>query len=358
MPRDITHVILADEAAKIVKDKDIFNHLNAFHMGSIAVDTFFYSLSSQLSSRLHGGWGDDTRAVVLKMLEATKKEKDAEKAAEQKAFICGYLCHVAADATYHPLINSVAKSEKKDSSLDMSDEDFATACHRYAETWLDLSMLKNKNLSFENFRPFRKILVDIDVRNRVDYFFTDCYQKTFNASSYNWRDNLDKQALFHNSMTRQFFVDKVTQNPTVAGMMQRLDKILGGKLKPFTSGFYEFSKDVPEQLTAGSFVHPVTGEVIHKSLNDLENDTIKYSVKFMHAVDDYVKSGRKEDFLNAVPNVNLDTGIITPNVRAKTLSYEDNKKVISVTKGNEKVLSNKNGCIDVSSLARDIYKSR
>ena len=53
MTRDITHVILADEAARIVKDKDILNNPDALHMGSIAVDTFFYSLSNAESPMTH-----------------------------------------------------------------------------------------------------------------------------------------------------------------------------------------------------------------------------------------------------------------------------------------------------------------
>ena len=36
MPRNITHVILADEAADIIKSKDIFDNPEAFHMGCVA----------------------------------------------------------------------------------------------------------------------------------------------------------------------------------------------------------------------------------------------------------------------------------------------------------------------------------
>jgi len=38
MPRDISHIILADEAAKVFNNQDVLNHPEAFHMGCIADD--------------------------------------------------------------------------------------------------------------------------------------------------------------------------------------------------------------------------------------------------------------------------------------------------------------------------------
>lgn len=310
MPRDITHFILADEAAKSIKNKEIFDNPNAFHMGCVTADAFLYSLSPQLSTRLHGGLGDDTRAVVLEMMDRLKSEKNPQKAAEQKAFICGYLCHMATDLTFHPLIYSISGSQLKENNHSESDAELSKACHRYAETWLDLYMMREKNLSFEEFKPFRKIVTNVAMRIRLDDFFTDCYQNALKAKKHTWGDNFDLQAQFHNAMTRQFLVDKITQNQTIAEILRKQDNIMNGDLKLYTSGFYDFEGEIPKRLTAGSFVHPVTGKTIKKSLNDLEQDAVKCTIKFIRAVDDYIQSGDREAFLKAVPNYNYDTGII------------------------------------------------
>lgn len=308
MPRDITHIILADETAGAVKSQEIFDNIDAFHMGCVADDSFLYTASPLLSTRLHGGIGDDTRAVILEMMDQINKKNPA-KTAEQKAFVYGYLCHMAADSIFHPLIYSISGSHFKSNNRSENEAKLSKACHRYAETWLDLYMMKDKKLSFKNFRPFRKIVTNLAMRIRLDDFFTDCYQNALKAKKYTWGDNFDLQAQFHNGMTRQFFVDKITQNQTIAGALRKLDRVLNGKLKLYTSGFYDFDKDIPQLLTAGSFVHPVTGEIIKKSIKDLEKDTIDYSVKFIGAAEEYFCSGDRAAFCRAVPNFNYDTGM-------------------------------------------------
>lgn len=307
MPRDITHVIIADEAAKIIKNEEIFANFDAFHMGTVADDSFLYTASPLLSTRLHGGLKDDTRAVVLEMMDNLKKEKNPARRAEKTAFVYGYLSHMAVDATFHPLIYSISGSHFEANSK--KEVELSKACHRYAETWLDLHFMRDKKKSFKNFRPFRKIISKMAMRVRLDDFFTDCLQAALKAKKYTWGDNFDLQAQFHNGMTRQLFVDKITQNQTVARVLRKLDRVLHGKLKLYVSGFYDFEGDIPQRLTAGLFVHPVSGEMIKKSIADLEQDAVMCSVKFMQAADDYIKYGNKEAFLEVVPNVNMDTGV-------------------------------------------------
>lgn len=340
MPRDITHVILADEAAITIKSGDISNHPEAFHMGCVAEDAFLYTTSSNLSSRLHGGREkpDDTRAVVLEMMNELKEEKNPLRVAEEKAFIYGYLCHMAADMTFHPLIYSISGSQLKCSNRSVLDIKLSKACHRYAETWLDLYFMRDKNLSFNNFRPFRKIVAKPSMRCRLDDFFTDCYQIALKAKKHTWGDNLDLQAQFHNGMTRQFFIDKITQNQTIGAMLRKLDKVLYGKFKLYTSGFYNFNNDIPQRLTAGAFVHPVTGENIIKSLKDLEYDAVDRSVRFIQAADDYIQSGDALTFLAAVPNTNSDTGIensTISNIR-KRVTPKDYSSIIGESDTSQK----------------------
>lgn len=78
MPRDLTHVILADDTRQLLsKQARVCTYKNraAFHMGSISPDSFLYGLHSKHSTVIHGGFGDDTRAVVLEMLDDVRQEK-------------------------------------------------------------------------------------------------------------------------------------------------------------------------------------------------------------------------------------------------------------------------------------------
>lgn len=320
MPRDITHIILADEAAEKLQNQDIFDHIDALHMGCLADDSFLYSLSPQLSSKLHGAGKVDTRAIILAMMDDLQTEKKAARLAEKKAFIYGFLCHMAADVTFHPLVYSISGAHQVEN--DKQKKMLAKACHRYAETWLDLHFMREKKLSFKNFRPFRKIITNLPMRMRLDDFFTDSLQNVLNAKKYTWGDNFDLQAQFHYSMIRQLFTNKITQNQTIGGMLRKLDRVLHGKLKLFTSGFYDFEGDIPQRLTAGSFIHPVTGQRINKSIKDLENDAVKISVQYIRAADDYIRSKDKEAFCQAVRNFNCDTGMenSTPNDFKKTIA--------------------------------------
>ena len=65
MPRDLTHVIIADDILKRSKDswaKGVAEQSTAMHMGAIAHDSFLYGPSPKLSTKMHGGFGDDPRA--------------------------------------------------------------------------------------------------------------------------------------------------------------------------------------------------------------------------------------------------------------------------------------------------------
>ena len=65
MPRDLTHIIIADDILKRSKDswaKGVAEQSTAMHMGAIAHDSFLYGPSPKLSTKMHGGFGDDPRA--------------------------------------------------------------------------------------------------------------------------------------------------------------------------------------------------------------------------------------------------------------------------------------------------------
>lgn len=307
MPRDLTHVILADDVfERLPADmgKCIRANKTAYHMGAVSPDSFLFGSDSKLSTRMHGGLGDDTRGVVLEMLDDVRGEKNKKLQERKKAFVFGYLTHMAADAVFHPFVYSVSGSQVPENNPDEEHVRLAKTRHRYVETWLDMHFINKKGYDFDNFRPLRKIVADVPNRREMTDFFCKNYQKNFGI-----KDDLNKT--FKNSMTIQLFLGKVTKNQTLGKVLRRLDNFLDGRLGMAVSGFYQKDRKIPEKLTEfTSYRHPVTGKMVYTSLDGLTQSAVDRAATMIAAADRYIASGNRKDFLYAVPNVNLDTGIV------------------------------------------------
>ena len=90
MPRDLTHVVFADEIREKLSPaarKDTGENPAAYHMGAIAHDAFLYGSQPKLATKIHGGLGDDTRAVMIEMMDDVRAEKNPDRQAMKRAFV-------------------------------------------------------------------------------------------------------------------------------------------------------------------------------------------------------------------------------------------------------------------------------
>ena len=306
MPRDLTHIMLAE---------DIRNKLPAemrqcaercesvFHMGAISHDSFLYGINSKLSTKMHGGFGDDTRDVVLLMSDDIRQEKDPELQKKKKAFVYGFLTHMAVDSVFHPFVYSVSGSQIPKNNPDQEHVKLAKTRHRYVETWLDIHFLKEKKHRLQAYKPLKKLMNNDKDRKLAADFFCRNYQKAFNIDE-------DLTRVYKNSMAVQLFIGRVTKNQTMGKMLRRLDDFLDGRLGMAVSGFYQQDRKMPDQLKEfTSFKHPVTGQTVHKTLTDLTQEAVQRGTDFILAAEKYIKSGNRQEFLRSFPNINLDTGV-------------------------------------------------
>lgn len=306
MPRDLTHVILADDIrgclpAEIRRCAETCE--SAFHMGAISHDSFLYGSDSKLSTKMHGGFGDDTRGVVLEMLDDIRKEKDPARQAAEKAFVYGFLTHSAVDSVFHPFVYSVSGSQVRENNPDEKHVKLAKTRHRYVETWLDVHFLRQKKRRLSTFKPLKKMIDDHKNREIAADFFCRNYQKAFKIDD-------DLTRVYKNSMAVQLFIGRVTRNQTIGKALRRLDNFLDGRLGMAVSGFYQQDRQMPSKLKDfDSFKHPVTGQTVRKTLDGLTQDAVRRGTDFILAAEKYIANGNKREFLKAVPNVNLDTGI-------------------------------------------------
>lgn len=318
MPRDLSHIIIADEVSGRIPSpaaNDVRTHRDAFRMGAISPDSFLYGSSATLATRLHGGLGDDTRDPVLAMLDDARAEKDPEKAAAKRAFVFGYLTHVGTDIAYHPMVYSMSGSQAKENNATQIGIDRAKARHRFIETWIDRDLMDKSGLSFDTFNPLRDIRTSRDFKPLCG-FFADSVEKSF---------GLDEPVknTFRNSMRIQLLIGRATQIQPLRKFLDRLDNMLDGKLKLATSGFYRMNRSLPKPMKEmKSFVHPVTGEVVHKNLDDLRKDAVLNGVRLVRYAREYLRTGDKEAFKASVKNVNLDTGVENTLLKDVTKTHE------------------------------------
>lgn len=176
MPASIAHILIADRVrARLLKDskqevvslvRDVLvRHSNYMTFGALMPDLPYFGLKSlfnpskpmgvdQWSYQMHS---KNVNAFPLAMLELFWRENDprnegwAEADWCKFAFICGYLTHVAADQTIHPLVNLIAGPYYR--SHEARDE------HRTCEIHHDVCLLATDRfagtLSVADFRSQR-----------------------------------------------------------------------------------------------------------------------------------------------------------------------------------------------------------
>lgn len=306
MPRDLTHVIFADDIRAHLSPearRDTGENASAYHMGAIAHDAFLYGSAPKLATKIHGGLGDDTRAVMIEMMDDARAEKDPERRAIKKSFVYGFLSHAAVDTTFHPFVYSVSGSQVPENNPDQKHVDLAKTRHRYIETWLDVHFLREKNLSLDTFKPFKAVANDKRTNAVVPSFFSRNYQKAYGIDQ-------DLTSVFKNSMKMQLFIGRVTQSQPLGKALRALDNALDGRLGLAVSGFYQNDRNMPPILRDfESYKHPVTGQTVGQTLNGLTRDAVALGTTYIAAAEKYIKDGDKQAFLTTVPNRNLDTGV-------------------------------------------------
>jgi hypothetical protein len=200
MPGTFAHMfIFEDVIAEIEKDSDcedlvklLKENKNYGTLGSLGPDLpTFESVTGTLYSHFTSAtdepfhlekWSGqlhskDPNVFPLKMIEIAWKENDFNVpgwdniSKRQWAFIIGFLCHIAADQTIHPFINSIAGQiyRSKESRLK----------HGEAEAYQDVVLYtkkKGKRIQHEKLKNW----IDVSVRSkRTDPFFSVFIQKAF-----------------------------------------------------------------------------------------------------------------------------------------------------------------------------------
>ncbi|MBC7476282.1 MAG: zinc dependent phospholipase C family protein [Candidatus Sericytochromatia bacterium] len=319
MPKEITHVFFADETNQKIntlnKDKlhqVITENITSFHFGSLAVDTFYYSVKIPFIERnyfqwgdtVHGAEGNDTSLLVISMLDELKKEKNTHLFPQKLAFVSGFLTHMAMDINFHPYVYYFSGNYYDE---DPSESANAQMRHRIIEGWIDLYMLDKNKTNLDKFMAIKNIIKDKNINLKLLEFLGK-------SGSEIWNTDLQRMNKFlKKGYFVQFFLNSVFGNNAFKNFIKNLNSIFDNKLRGLLSLFYPNSvNNMPDFIVNFEmFKNPVTGQEFKGNLDDIWNNALELSSDFLGSVNDYIfEDLSKEGLKDIIKGYSLDVGLI------------------------------------------------
>jgi hypothetical protein len=147
MPKEITHWIVAQKAARLAPEPDIKRIIQAnmslYLAGSVIVDSPYYALVggdknifARAGARLHGT-GEENPFTAVMRVPAIFKGTGGDQAL---AFTLGALTHIIADTLFHPMVYYLTGDYDDPDAFKRKK---AVTLHRLLETWMDVWFAKS-----------------------------------------------------------------------------------------------------------------------------------------------------------------------------------------------------------------------
>lgn len=323
MGKEISHILCAEQTFQALEGSAggaflslLRDNARAYHFGSIAADTFFYSVGIPFVSKnnaccgdmIHGAGGSDTARPVHEMLKALRDAPNDPLFGEKAAFASGFLTHIALDSILHPYVYHVSGNYYADCPIERQQ---ARVRHRLIEAWLDLQLLR------QNSRDLAGCTWLADIRrNRVvngellRFFFAAC-EKSLEIESSCLQDLMRGYRV-------QMALNAAFGREPVARLVRRADRILAGRLGTFHALFYPWGQsEIPREIIHfDSFLHPVTGEKRQGGFQALWSEALERSGNSLVSLERFLFSGGDDDeFRSSVPGYNLCTGLVGVSIR-------------------------------------------
>ncbi len=318
MGKEISHILCAGQASRFSADSPgaglrsmLGDFSRCYHLGSIVPDTFFYAVRlpfkkgnpSRYGDILHGSEGNDTARPALEMLKALRDAPNDPLFREKTAFVCGYLTHIALDATLHPFVYHVSGNYYAGCALERRE---AQARHRLIEVWLDLHLLRQDLRTSAGSDYVGDIRRNAPInRELLKFFFAACEKSMpMDPSAWNYLLRGYRVQMALNSLFRKAPAEKV---------VKRLDGIMGGRLMSFHALFYPGGyAEIPHEIICfPSYRHPVTGEIIEGGFESIWERAVARSREFLAAANKFLFEGGGETELESdVPGYSLSSGLV------------------------------------------------
>lgn len=315
MPKEITHLIVADEVLRALPKAErsaILRHRHLYDLGSTSPDLFYYDLpfpfellesTEVFSERIHGRSGEDNMAHVLWMLREMK-EHPAEGGL---AFIAGYLTHTASDAVFHPMVYSMTGNYYAE---DAAERKRSRARHRVLETSLDLYLLEMRGTTLAEFDlPSRCRLERGDIE-----ILTSLYARSLKAT---FDPEFPLEAGILRALRKFRLMTRFMVSTSLVRFLHRVNRLLSFRINDFVNLFYPKNRSAIPFKTNAKTPHPVTGRPYNRSIDRLMKTSVQNAVRNIRAafafVDGRISARQIEKIL--VP-LSLNNGLARTPVSA------------------------------------------
>jgi hypothetical protein len=324
VPKEITHWWLAAEVLASLEDHPRLAQLlkrnrNVFLLGSVGADFLFYYLHGgelaafrEAAMVLHGSDGGDTLAVLAKTAEVyaavldggvwPEGENGNNLAEAVWAFLFGYVCHVAADSVFHPLVLYCAGKGGAQ----------ALYQHYLFETVLDLyvtDVLRPGDL------PLRLSALTSQMRMSRQAFLKLLGFVSFGGADYN------REAL--KICLRRYERVQAALWGFPGRTAARLVGLLNRRLRHFSASFYQkaYHRLTPVFARAFQYLHPVTGQSYEHSVMDLRAEVVRQARRTAGVFEKILDTPSCDPiaYLEKIHGPNLETGLYGDN--AKKIVY-------------------------------------
>jgi len=306
MPKELTHILFADvllddlhRAGRTDLASLLVRHRPTLHFGSIATDTLYYEVTFPVIDRdyahwgeiVHGGRGEDTGTPIREMLRRLQNRPANPEDDARFAFICGFLSHMALDIVFHPWVYAVTGPYYDPDPVRQAD---SQTSHRLVESWLDLLMLRRFEKTSTGFDPLKAIRANR--RSNLDCL--DFFAESFREA---WRIDGDVGRYLRRFYIVQMLLGRLFPSPAATAAVAFVNSLTKGRLRAFTALFYPIQ---PEYMPAAlfefkSFRHPVTGQLIESTLDQLWNEAREFGTRLLTAAAD-IRAGNAPVSLDPV----------------------------------------------------------
>jgi hypothetical protein len=296
MPKENTHLHFAYGLLEEFQGhdilKDVSEYIRQYLLGSIIPDTFYYGNSASLrriSESFHGKDGNPTNTTIVQMLDNARDMKDI-------SFILGYISHCALDITFHPVIYYLSGNYYDESPQKRAR---AVYLHRHLETCLDLHIKNSMRLPRLIRIKYLKGLV-----------FEEIISQKFKVPIKNLRHSLRRQITYNMLFTSNpaYHLVKLASKTGLFHDTSQLGLFYGDAV---------YDEQLPTMIEAADLIE---GRKWTTTINELFSNARTLAKSMMEAAYGFwIKSVTRDEMLQAIPGLSLDTGKL--GVSASSIRY-------------------------------------
>lgn len=300
MPKDFIHFAVAGRTASLLADtpfgNDAHQHDASLLLGSVFHDVWFYMTGrssgrlKELGDQLHGKDGQDTFMLLREQARVARESVRQGNGGTARALLVGMASHLCADVTMHPMVYYFSGNYYEDKK--------AVERHRRLESLLDLAADSvEKQLKSTQIRHMLKA---VDLKG------------AYPARPLAKLAEVSEETL-HKELGEAFAIfaalQQHLQKSSQARLAFLLRRIMPQTVRDFLALFYspQLKKHLPLVRGTLSYRHPVTGETLEDTLEQLMAQSAKKAASLLRSMQDYVYGEGELDL--PTPGPSLDTGL-------------------------------------------------